>query len=245
MARKSADQMEKEHQNKMYFMQNTKTVEDIIQWKKGKYYSVEEYNVTKINRLGWELTDVMYSFLSIYAIGMLAFYPDKYKKTNCMIYDNKTNKRVYTNAFIFEEYKECIDLNSYLEDSEFILHYFDIGNVIPMWPGGNKDKGTVSIFDLPELYFGKKENRLWMKILQGVYKNSFLDEVENTAWLCDSREEDTNNLPLIRFDSMSEFLESICGDSDELETRIKSYKCFMARVIGIIKKRNKLLENYI
>lgn len=42
--------------------------------------------------------------------------------------------------------------------------YFDVGNVIPIWPGGNENKGkTKGCFDIQELYFAKYYD--WFKAL--------------------------------------------------------------------------------
>ncbi len=54
-------------------------------------------------------------------------------------------------------------LNSYMEIS-ILPKYFDVGNVIPIWPGGNENKGkTKGCFDIQELYFAKYYD--WFKAL--------------------------------------------------------------------------------
>lgn len=49
--------------------------------------------------------------------------------------------------------KEFVLLNNSPELLDFLKLYYSIGNVIPMWPGGNEVRGKKGIYDLPELFF--------------------------------------------------------------------------------------------
>lgn len=241
MPGKSRGHFAREYQEKLDFIKRIATVEDILTWKNGNYLSVEEYNSDKIRKLGWEKTDVLYSFLSIYTIGMYAFYPERYYKINSVIKERDTGRRIYSDKFITEEHHKCKELNGFLEKKGFIAHYYDIGNVIPIWPGGNVNKGTLSLYDLPELYFTVEENRRWVQSLCEIYPNAFLDEVLNTAWLCDKHGEYTNDPPMFHFQSVCEFLNSIGGSQDEYSADVRKYLYdrFLDRVTGIICKRNR------
>lgn len=226
-----------ENKDKSY--ENIKTVEDMVNWKNNKNsLSVEEYNKDKIRILGWETTDVLYFFLSIYVIGMLVFYPQKYEVPNIKIIESNSRKTVYSNKFVKDNYKECKKLNEYLEKSGFISHYFDIGNVIPIWPGGNRDRGMCYCYDLPEIYFNKEQNKKWFEQLKAMYKNAFLDDIlKMNLWFC-NKDRRINEPPIVNFQDTKTFLDSV-------KVNEFFYNEFINRIIGIINERTAHLNKYI
>jgi len=246
MSRKSKEQIEKEQNEKRQFINGIDTVEKWMEWRFGNYESSEDFNGDSSAELGWEITDVLYSFLAIYAIGMLSFYPNKYHRTDYVIKDSITNTNVYSGEFIKNNYKDCKELNWFIEKSGFVASYFEIGNICPMWPGGNKDKGTTWNFDLPEIYFNKEENKIWFQILKEVYKNSCFDEVTNLAWLCDNKGEYINGSQMFEFQNAKVFLDSINADNYSADVRKFYYQQFLEnRVVKIIQKRTRLLKKLI
>ena len=54
-------------------IENISTVEDMFWWKNlnDEKFSVENINIDLIQKLGWDKSDVLYSFLGIYLIGVL------------------------------------------------------------------------------------------------------------------------------------------------------------------------------
>lgn len=231
-------------------IKSIKSVEDWMSWRLDEdSISVENYNKPFTDKLGWgEKTDVLYSFLSIYALGLLAFYPDKFYKKGAVIFSRKKKlQRAYSGKYITGNYNNFSELNDFLESKGFIEHYFDIGNVIPIWPGGNVEKGTIQIYDLPEIYFSKKDNALWTKILCKEFDNINLDLVLNTAWLCSRKGEYTNNPAMFKFGSAEEFLDSVCGENDILyskNVRQYLYSRFVERIVGIIERRTELIKKF-
>lgn len=134
------------------------TIESYFQWKTdSKEPSIEEkYKKHKIV-LQWERTDVLYSFIGIYQIGIYVFYPDKCKRTDYTI-KNETGK-YFSLDYLKEEFKKYEKLNKTITESKFIQHIDSLGNVIPIWPGGNTDKGTRSYcFDIPDIYLKNMKN---------------------------------------------------------------------------------------
>lgn len=233
----------KELNEKRKLIKEIDTVEKWMEWRFGNYESAEDFNRGFSAELGWEITDVLYSFLAIYAIGMLSFYPNKYHRTDYAIRDTVTNTNVYSGEFIKKHYKECKELNLFIEKSGFITNYFKIGNIYPMWPGGNKDKGTTWNFDLPEIYFNKEENKIWFQILKEVYKNACLDEVTNLEWSCDDKGEYINGLHMFEFKNAKLFLDSIDAENYLEDVRRFNYQHFLEnRVVRIIQKRTRLLS---
>jgi hypothetical protein len=52
-------------------------------------------------------------------------------------------------------YEQFAKLNKILEEKGFVEAIVQPGNIIPIWPGGNTDRGQRGhCFDIPDLYFG-------------------------------------------------------------------------------------------
>lgn len=151
------------------------TVEEIIEWKKNKKEkSLEEKFFNEKEKLGWDETDTLYSFLGIYVIGLRAFYPNNFPRTNFQIRTD-TGSNAYSKIYIFNNYKEFVDLNELEELKNFIKNYLSIGNLIPIWPGGNMHKGMSQCFDIPEIYF-IKHKKITDALIQ-IYKNSYMENI--------------------------------------------------------------------
>lgn len=223
---------------------NIYTVKEWMDWRFGNSESSERQNEAYTKSLGWEITDVLYSFFGIYALGILVFYPEEYERTDYMIKESKTNKNVYSSIFIRKKYAIYKELNEFIEKSGFVSKYFEIGNIYPIWPGGNKDKGITWNFDLPEIYFNKDQNKRWVQILKEIYQNSYLDEVTNPAWYCDEDGEHFEGIPRFEFKNAKDFLDSIVLKEHSKNKKIELYKEFLSnRVIKIIEKRTQLIKS--
>lgn len=100
---------------------------------------------------------------------------------------------------------------------EFSDKYFDVGNLIPMWPGGNCLKGNQNngFMDIPEIFFRKY-----------LYWYGKLAE-HSQSWLSEMNERVKDT----RFDSLKDFLSSI--DSPE------KYVNYINEIVGIIEDRTK------
>ncbi len=158
-----------------YHIKDVKTAEEMFTWRKQKNKTdVEGYNEKDTCQLGWENTDVLYSFLGIYAIGVYAYNNGKrcFNVTDYLIKEGRKN--IYNDKFLRSiqnsaEYNTK-DLNNDIKP--FLERYSKIGNVYPIWPGGNTAKGnaTIGCFDIPELYFAR--NYEWFKALLRIYKGN-------------------------------------------------------------------------
>ena len=107
-----------------------------------KRETVEKYNEDKIIKLNWECPDVLFSFRGVYAIGVFIYYRQLFVdnvKTDIMVKDEKgaTRQRLYSDKFLSENYPQFSDVNDLPEIKGFLKHYYDIGNIIPTWPGAN------------------------------------------------------------------------------------------------------------
>lgn len=236
-------------------MQKTKNPKNIVELLKWKFdfkenITVEKYNKSnpKYENLDWFKTnddiDVLYSVLSIYLFGLCAYdSDDKFKiYANMIKYDSGIN--AYSNKFIKNLYmdKKFEELNNNEYLNEFSRLYFSIGNVTPLWPGGNINKGKSFIFDLPELYFTKHE--YWTDILVSKYENCiFLDELRNTTWFIDGDTKKIYDPPIFDFKSTSYFLKSLFQSSTD--GRKWLFNCFIRRINYIIKNREQAINDYL
>ena len=220
-------------------IQGLDSVEKFALWKKLGSVTVEVNNIDATKDLGWERTDVLYSFLGVYTIGLLAYYPDLFHKGRYVIKDDEGNK-MYTEKRFLEVYNSCKELNNNKGLVAFIKNYFSLGNVIPIWPGGNADRGQSYVYDIPEIYFSS--NKLWSYLLTGVYHNCHLDEVLDDKLTFRNGKTYNSDTPSFDFSSTTKFLNSICSDEYSKDVRVYLYSMWLNRIVEIIRNRTKELK---
>jgi len=123
-----------------------------------EYKSLEELNRSKTEALGWgKYTDVLYSFLGIFAVGVYIFEEDKDSKFSIgkdnIIRIAGTKKWLYSRKYIKENFSEFSELANVKELKDFAKVYDLIGNIFPIWPGGNEFKGKSGCYDIPDIFF--------------------------------------------------------------------------------------------
>lgn len=140
------------------------TPEDIIL---KKYDAIEERYSEICMKLGWgEHTDVLYSFCGIMALGIYVQEKEKYKVGNDGRIRLKKNGREQLASkrrirnMLEERYQPLLYLLGQKQVKDFAGVYDSIGNLIPIWPGGNEFKGKCMIegkycYDIPDLFFRK------------------------------------------------------------------------------------------
>ncbi len=194
-----------------------KTVKEFLIWKNdNKEKSLEDLFYNEKVKLEWEETDTLYSFLGIYVIGLAAYYPNKFRSTNYSILTER-GRNVYSNNFIYDNFEKFVELNESEELMNFINNYLTIGNLFPIWPGGNIHKGKSYCFDIPEIYFCKHKKMAYALIK--VYTNSFMEEVI----------ENRNNLELCKL----------------LNMNAEEYKLFLKNVVNTIQKRTHNIKDVL
>ena len=205
-----------------------------------KYPSVEKENIllTTMDEkvpcsLRWENTDVLYSFLLVYYLGLKVTNDDAFEKFFSNYKEEFNNQRLnkYSSRFLFEcsKQKEFEEFNNSSEIKKFLEQYFSIGNVIPIWPGGNEARGKMGIYDIPELFF--KQYPLWTKELMRQYPNAHLDQVvNNDTFFVVSEKENGRNIKGYKgaFNNLKEFENLILKDN-------RFY-------LGYLQRRNKVIE---
>ncbi len=238
-----------------------RSVSELLEWKNQKSeqkdinwpVSVEKQNEEEINSLGWDKTeslcvsDTLYSFLSIYSIGVWFYNKDK-----CLAIKPKM-KKIYINIPRISKDKKgkgstsksrplcSAHLLSELQKSEgefkdyqinveelnkviqpFIDVYFELGNTSPIWPAGNQQKGNQNLgfMDIPELYFHQFKS--WYEILCKAYPNASLDKL---------------NVDEQKYESLYMFLSSL-EDED-------AYAKYIDYVVKVINNRNSSMKKEI
>ena len=93
-------------------------------------------------------------FRGVYAIGVFIYYRQLFGdnvKTDIKVKDEKgaTRQRLYSDKFLSENYPQFSDVNDLPEIKGFLEHYYDIGNIIPTWPGANINRGMAHCYDIP------------------------------------------------------------------------------------------------
>ncbi|WML33311.1 hypothetical protein [Clostridium sp. OS1-26] len=139
--------------------------------------SLEKDYREETNKLGWgDYTDVLYSFLGVFVVGLKVYCGSNEYANLKKILDKEIqingHQREYSWNFIrtfVKHYSEqdkdnkikiAVDeLKNLKEMKEFINVYNSIGNVFPIWPGGNIHRGTNGCYDIPDIYFNKGDIR--------------------------------------------------------------------------------------
>jgi len=199
------------------------SVKSFFEWKNSPPESLEDrYKNHKIISQ-WKNKDVLYSFLGIYQIGIYVCYPEECNKTDYVIKRRNVAKKYFDLDYLTEKdnvkqrFEKYDKLNEIIEHSRFIKYIDTPGNVIPIWPGGNVDKGTKAYcFDIPDIYFTRYKS--WFLAMQIIYPNSFLDGIINSDF-----SKETNI-----------FLNDINKES---------YELFLTHIVKIIHKLNICLSD--
>lgn len=212
------------------------------------FESVEKKFEKETKKLGWEYTDVLYSFLGIYVIGLYAFDKESsmgkqlYRRIEdgFVIFVGDTNQRLYSNNYILKMLKESKQpdnfskLNQLKELKDFLRVYNSLGNVIPIWPGGNESRGKFGCYDLPELYFLDKKIAPWTKYLLKKYDLNLFPGMDDINLVLDIKDDQTLNAKA----KIVKFL-------DDLD--VKLYREYLEKIVDNINKReeylNKKLKN--
>jgi len=186
-------------------METIKTIDELFRWRLGVKeckelrvdpidgLSVEKKNKEATNKLEWrEGTDVLYSFLLTYKLGLEIINEKRVAEIKKEMIREKGINRLNTNSPVFlyrcSKDQAFLELNKSEEYREFVGLYFSLGNVIPIWPGGNEARGKKGIYDIPEVFF--QTYRYWTEALITKYPNSCMDNILNDSFLvCRKREE--------------------------------------------------------
>lgn len=195
------------------------SVEEFFQ----KRETVEKYNEDKIIKLKWACPDVLFSFRGIYAIGVFAYYRKRFTddvKTDIMVkFENGGRRqRLYSDKYLRENYKEFGDVNNLPEIKKFLGHYYDIGNIIPTWPGANVNRGMAHCYDIPNVYY-KRHAKFTELVYSKIYSNAFIEEIlEND-----------------KYDTVEKLLKM----------QQNQYIEFLKYIVSVITNRNKQLQDIL
>lgn len=215
-------------------------VVDFLKWKNGEKFtdleSVEKMNEKYVNNCGGpDRVDVLYSFLGIYAIGIWVYNKDKTNvfireknKIRVSLKNNRESRQILASKKFLLSLQgnndipiEVKSLNEVI--SPFVKNYFKVGNLIPIWPGGNVLKGNQNkgFMDIPELFFTKFYD--WYEILKKL-QYAFLTEFDNKL-----KEYDKSTM-----ENLKCFLDGFGS--------IENYNSYINNINSIIDDRTKEIE---
>ena len=186
--------------------------------------SVEKSVSEKIKQLYWEYTDVLYSFNGIYIIGAYIFEKEQGIIELCgqtlrPVDRKKPNQISYSGKYILENYEKFTTLNVMQELKDFADRYYSIGNVFPIWPGGNVHRGQSQCYDIPEIYFNKKVIRTYAEVFYGTfYKGTSL---MNCIFDGDYKSIKTEDILAYSKDTYIEFLKNVVQVIDKREKSLE------------------------
>ena len=180
------------------------TIEDFVKQRT----CLEEKHQNSSVKLGWDYTDVLYSFLGVYVIGLRVYYPEYFIAKGITIRpinDNKQN--AYSKKFFKKHFANYNELNEKISNSGFLDKYSSLGNITPIWPGGNTHKGQSKCFDIPDLYFKKSRVRKCAEAFFSIKNlNCFLELIfEGKYYL----EKETSDFMKFTKEEYGEFLKHI------------------------------------
>ncbi|MEK0111051.1 hypothetical protein [Streptococcus suis] len=177
--------------------------------------NVEHKYIDFTRKNGWNYSDVLYSFKGVYTLGIKVFYPELVELRGRIIRPKGDGRRlVYSQAYLEANYSRFEKLNSLDKLNSFIEKYEKIGNIIPIWPGGNVHRGQFQCYDIPNVYFNDP------KI------SSFVESYNSSI------DEDKNKIP-----NLEKYIIDDLIHMDE-----EKYKNFLDEIVKKIDERTKLLD---
>lgn len=221
------------------------SIDDIFQWKlkNGESLSVEDDNREKSQRLNWgDNIDVLYSFLLIYKLGLEVINNERFSELKEEYKQNHKIIRLNPMSLKFLYYcsqdSTFKSLNENKDMLKFLSLYSSIGNVIPIWPGGNEARGKKGIYDIPEIFFNMYP--LWTDELIRQHQDSiFLDEVVKNDCFKISREHGKSSITYKNMFSSIEVLKDIMKNNSQ------AYYDYLKHRNKVISSRSEKIDNYI
>ena len=128
-------------------------------------------------KIEWCYTDVLYSFKSMYLLGIKAKHQELVEVCGHTIRPQNRNsprELAYSEDFILSCVDKCRELNNYQGLQQFIDVYETVGNVIPVWPGANVHRGQFCCYDCPDIYFNNEKIRDHALAFYNKYSNSYM-----------------------------------------------------------------------
>lgn len=190
-----------------------------------EYESIEKSYKNEIETLGWgEYTDVLYSFLGVFTLGIYIFEKDKSKYSigeDNIIRIKGTKQWLGSRNYVKKFYPDFMKISSELQG--FANVYTSIGNVVPIWPGGNEFKGKDRCYDIPDIFF---------------YKYSQMEEMYVRHIL----NKELTDVALTRLVTDSPYIDCI---EKVLNYTEKDYRHFVQHIVDEINKRNEEIKEIL
>jgi len=232
------------------------TIDEMFRWRLDKdqcekenvehiiHLSVEETNSENAKNLKWtEYTDVLYSFLLTYKLGLEIISEDDFCRCAKEYKNYRDLRRLNTNSpqflYFCSNDKAFMDLNNCQEYKDFLGLYFTIGNLIPTWPGGNEARGKMGLYDIPEIFFRKYNT--WTKALLKQYPNANMDRIINSETFLVCRK----NADSFRIKGYRNAFNNILQLKQMMKNNKDLYFDYLKHRNDVIRQRQKALNNIL
>ena len=159
------------------------------------YTEIEKKHARDTKRIGWgRYTDVLYSFTALFAVGVYiynkgyGYHGDIYKYIKTA--DGK-RQNLWSRSYLLELYDTSPQSKWMTELCKVITPlaevYDSIGNLFPIYPGGNQFKGTCGCLDMPDIFF-RNEQVLKLELFytsELLHTDPLLDDIINNPLVND------------------------------------------------------------
>ena len=133
----------------------------------GKYTEIEKQHAKECMSIGWgSHTDVLYSFKALFAAGVFIFGPDKskYRGSTCKYINiDGQRQRLWSQNYLsilYTEHRGSRWMKALCKAIQPLADVYDsIGNLFPVYPGGNQYKGSCGCLDMPDIFFHNRDIR--------------------------------------------------------------------------------------
>jgi hypothetical protein len=126
--------------------------------------------------------------------------------------------------YIKEHFSEFSELANVNELKDFANVYNSIGNIAPIWPGGNEFKGRSHCYDIPDIFF-YNHRKMEEVYVQNLIKKEAKD-VALTRFLSDSQPYVNSIETVLKFDK-------------------KEYTKFVQHIVEEIRKRTEEVNRFV
>lgn len=216
------------------------TVEEYFKWLHDRNEkSVEEIHKKETSRLKWEFTDTLYSFYGIFVVGLKIYsgknnisdFKEILKNEGIKVSNRQRESKTFFEEFVKyfsnevkdEGIKIAVDELKNLDVlGKFLSVYTSIGNVFPIWPGGNEHRGKYGCYDIPDIYFNDKEIVKYSQHFFNTYcTNNFMERIRYGKY-CTLTSDDLLNFSKDKYiDFLIYIFETICEREKNINTTLK------------------------
>ena len=194
-----------------------------------KWISVEDYNKDFFKSKELDIyTDVLYSALSLYVLGLYACYKDNYYLNNdgLICYKGKDGEEylIYNRRYVLENFEKFTELNQIECVKKFFDNYYELGNLI--YVDGfrmNNERGIANIYDSPEIYFHNNKEKTLDFLNNNIYNEypQLKSDIYPIHFITQNKITSVKDL---YFDTKEDYIDYVNYVNDIITKRTEFYK---------------------